>query len=115
MYLTTRQGAGRVQVSSRGGNSPLWSHDGRELFYQSGRRLMSVLVPLGDSLDVGNSRVLFDGPYFALGRDPNFSVSPDGQRFLMLRPVATTSAGAEIVITLNWLEELKRLVPITKH
>ena len=43
-----------------------------------------------------------------------FAVSPDGQRFLMIKEGATTDAtveGPEIYVVLNWFEELTRLVP----
>ena len=39
------------------------------------------------------------------GRDPSYAVSPDGQRFLMLQPVR--AEGAEVVVTLKWLDEMK--------
>ena len=41
---------------------------------------------------------------------PNYDLSPDGQRFLMLAPVGTGGA-TQINVVLNWTEELKRLVP----
>jgi hypothetical protein len=42
----------------------------------------------------------------------NYDVSPDGQRFLMLKPVETqTSTPTQINVVLNWFEELKRRVP----
>ncbi|HJZ70313.1 MAG TPA: hypothetical protein VKE51_01160 [Vicinamibacterales bacterium] len=106
VYLTARNGVGKVQVSSAGGTEPVWSGDGRELFYRSGRRLMSVATGTA-ALDVGPSRLLFDGPYITSseGRDPSYAVSPDGQRFLMMQPVR--AEGAEVVVTLNWLEELR--------
>src|SRR5262249_49441849 len=54
VYLTARNGVGKVQVSSAGGTEPVWSGDGRELFYRSGRRLMSVATGTA-ALDVGPS------------------------------------------------------------
>jgi Tol biopolymer transport system component len=108
VYLTTRSGMGKEQVSSAGGTEPVWSHDGRELFYRSGRRLMKVTTAAAGSLDFGPSQLVFDGPYRTGGRDPSYAISPDGQRFLMMRPVTNGAAGAEVVVTLNWLEELKK-------
>ena len=57
------------------------------------------------------------GPYAILGRigsgvRANYDVSPDGQRFLMLKPVEQKEAPlTQINVVLNWTEELKRLVP----
>src|SRR5262249_25195394 len=110
VYVTTRNGAGKMLVSSAGGTQPLWSHDGRELFYAAGRRLMSVAVAAGDALDVGPAQLLFEGPDLTGDRDPSYAVSPDGQRFLMMR-LAKAAPGAEVVVTLNWLEELKTRMP----
>jgi Tol biopolymer transport system component len=118
VYLTTRGGVGRVQVSSGGGAEPVWSHDGREVFYRSATRLMGVAIRSDAVLEVGASQLLFDGLYVGGGRDsrdPGYAVSPDGHRFLMLRPAANRAAGNEVVVTLNWLEELKRLAPIAKN
>ena len=115
VYLTTRTGVGKAQVSSAGGNEPVWSRDGRELFYRSGRRLMSVATATADSLDFGVSRLLFDESYMTGdGRDPSYDVSPDGQRFLMMQPVRDKAAGGEVVVTLNWLEELRKTRMPTK-
>jgi hypothetical protein len=102
-----------TQVSTGGGQKPLWSHDGRELFYQSGSSLMAVpfradgLVPV-----VGAPRPLFEGRY-AWGADygRSFDLHPDGERFLMVqlgdRPLPPT----QYRLVVNWFEELKRLVP----
>ena len=35
---------GRVQISTEGGQAPLWSSDGRELFYRAGDAMMRVVV-----------------------------------------------------------------------
>jgi hypothetical protein len=43
---------------------------------------------------------------------PNYDVSPDGQRFLMLKAPEETTAPTQIKVVLNWFEELKRRVPV---
>jgi hypothetical protein len=49
------------------------------------------------------------------GTFPNYDVSPDGQRFLMIKPNdAGDAAPAQINVVLNWFEELKRLAPTGK-
>ncbi|MDA2926313.1 hypothetical protein MYX78_03605 [Acidobacteria bacterium AH-259-G07] len=46
------------------------------------------------------------------GPGGNYDISPDGQRFLMLKYWAEeTSAQPELILVLNWFQELKRLVP----
>jgi hypothetical protein len=45
---------------------------------------------------------------------PNYDVSPDGQRFLMLKGGEQEAAPAQINVVLNWFEELKQKVPTGK-
>ena len=72
--------------------------------------LPSSAIPLGRSPEV-----LFEGPYQpTLITIPNYDVSSDGQRFLMLKPSEQEQAETQINVVLNWFEELKRRVP-TKH
>jgi serine/threonine protein kinase/Tol biopolymer transport system component len=103
---------GRWQISTEGGQEPMWNPRGGELFYRSGRRIMAVDVDTTSGFSAGKPRMLFEGPYLPGGGFPFYDVSPDGQRFLMLKPVEyQTSAPTQINVTLNWFEELKRLVP----
>jgi len=99
------------QVSTDGGREPVWSRDGRELFYRSGDRMMVVDVAAGPELSIGLPRVLFEGHYLmGFGGGNMYDVTPDGQRFLMVRQ-PPDAAPTEIRVVLNWAEELKRLVP----
>ena len=102
---------GKWQISTDGGQEPLWNPKGGELFYRSGSKVMAVAVETSSGFSAGKPKVLFEGPY-VLGGYPFYAVSPDGQRFLMLKPVEVqTSAPTQINVALNWFEELKRLVP----
>ncbi len=60
--------------------------------------------------------MLFEGPYvLPAGTFPFYDASPDGQRFLMLKPVESqASAPTQINVVLNWFEELKQKVPTGK-
>jgi serine/threonine-protein kinase len=106
---------GKWQVSTSGGNSPLWSSDDRELFYRSGDEAMAVPVETEPDFKPGKATVLFRGtfPGYPGVDSPDFTywdISPDGKRFLMLKPSAA-EARRKINIVLNWLEELKQRVP----
>jgi len=107
---------GKWQVSTEGGTEPVWNRNGRELFYRSGDKMMAVDVTTQPSFVAGKSRMLFQGPYLPTpGTLPNYDVSPDGQRFLMLKPSEQSEAApTQINVVLNWFEELKRLVPTGK-
>ena len=104
---------GKWQISTEGGTEPAWNHNGRELFFRSGDKMMAVDIAAQPSFAAGKPRMLFQGPYErSPATSPNYDVSPDGQRFLMLKPADTgESAPTQINIVLNWFEELKRRVP----
>jgi hypothetical protein len=68
------------------------------------------------SFSAGKPRMLFEGQYEPTPATfPNYDVSPDGQRFLMLKPVEQAQAApTQINVVLNWFEELKQKVPMGK-
>ncbi|HMF15471.1 MAG TPA: protein kinase, partial [Gemmataceae bacterium] len=115
VYVQAFPGAGaKYQISTDGGSEPIWAKDGRELFYRNGDKMMAVAVQAhGGNFDAGASTALFEG-HLAVsnisGGDAWYDVSPDGQRFLMLRPEESRSV-ASIVMVQDWMDELKRLVP----
>ncbi len=105
---------GRWQVSTGGGTQPLWARRGRELFYRApDGKLMAVPIQPGPSFTRRNAAVVVDRAYFVgsggiLGR--TYDVSPDATRFLMIKDAAAATA-TQLVVVLNFFEELKRLVP----
>ena len=119
--------SGRWQVSTDGGNSPLWSPDGREIFYLIGNTegVMAVEVETEPTFKPGKPRLLFEGSY--VGAAPQdgvpWDIHPDGKRFFMMKEPWTTgdestaeasAAGGprKITIVLNWDEELRQRVPV---
>jgi len=108
--------SGRWQVSTGGGERPLWSRDGRELFYVSPTSaLMRVGVEPAASWSATTPTMLLkDGsvmtPENNLGR--TYDISQDGQRFLIVKPVnALNAPPPQLVVVQHFDEELKRLVP----
>jgi serine/threonine-protein kinase len=101
----------KIPVSAEGGTDPVWSRDGRELFYRNGDSLMAVPVTVGTTLTAGRPQKLFDQQMvtqFNPGTGSlNYDVSADG-RFVMVLP---TGANQELEVVLNWFEELKRRLP----
>jgi eukaryotic-like serine/threonine-protein kinase len=108
---------GRWQISTGGGNRPLWARSGKELFYRAlGGAVMSAAVEGGSAFRAGNPTRLFEGRYEigAAQSGRTYDISPDGQRFLMIKVDAgsdETATPPSIVVVQNWHEELKRLVP----
>jgi serine/threonine-protein kinase len=109
-------GGSRWQISSGGGKQPLWSRDGRELFYRDfGGALLAASVTLTPTFTPGPVVKLFENAsYFGSGSSMSgrtYDLSLDGSRFLMIKQQAIAGDAAALIVVLNWFEELKRLVP----
>ena len=92
-------------MSAGGGGEPLWSPDGRRLYYRSGADLFAATIVTVPSLAVAARQVLFNGPFATDVYHPNYDVTPDGKGFVMLRPV---DENRQLVMVLNWIQELRR-------
>jgi Tol biopolymer transport system component len=110
--------SGHWQVSTGGGTRPLWARSGQELFYVSPTgALMRVGVERASSWMATPPTLLVKEGYFTFpggngGR--TYDISPDGQRFLMIKEgggTDQTAAPPQIIVVQHWQEELKRLVP----
>ena len=109
---------GRWQISTAGGTRSAWARNGRELFYlDESNTLIAVPVQTsGATFSAGKPAKVFDAKYAEPFPSRQYDVSPDGQRFLVLKdsPASDQNAtSASMVVVLNWLEELKQRVPTT--
>jgi Tol biopolymer transport system component len=105
-------GAGRWQVSTRGGSAARWSHSGRELFFEApSGDLMVVAVTPGATFVPGEPRRLLalGGGLFASTIVPYYDITPDDKRFLMVRLAAVNQApgAGQLVVVDNWFTELR--------
>ena len=102
-----------VRVSSNGGYEPLWSADGRELFYRQADVVMTVAVETGNEFLFAAPKPLFSGPYVQTPR-PNargYDVAHDGRFLMILRGDENRAAALPtIVVVQNFGEELKQRV-----
>jgi serine/threonine-protein kinase len=106
---------GKWQISTEGGNEPAWNRNGRELFYRSGNKMMAVDVTTQPTFSAGKPKMLFEGQYVAVQpglTGTAYDVSPDGQRFLMVKETEASISATQINVVLNWFEELKRRAPV---
>jgi len=102
-------GSGLVQVSTDGGTGPVWAHSGRELFYRNGaNELVAVQFTEDPTFATVREDVLFsmDGYLTARGH-AMYDVSPDDQRFVMLR-MGDVGSDSELILVENWAEELRQ-------
>ena len=75
---------------------------------------MAASVETTPAFVATQQRELFSGPYLQSSgfRSHTYDIAPDGERFLMIRESENDTREGEIILVQNWLEELKRLVPV---
>jgi serine/threonine-protein kinase len=110
-------GDGRWTISQQGGRQPLWSRDGRELFYRDfSGAVMAVPVSGVPTFTAGEVVKIVDGGSYAgagpFGSARTYDVARDGQRLLMIKGDNANSNAHRIVVVVNWFDELKRLAPV---
>ncbi|MFQ5651429.1 MAG: TolB family protein, partial [bacterium] len=98
-----------VQVSTEGGEVPVWSQNSNELFYRNGRKWMAASFTTSPTLSFEVPHLLFEGNYLNIN-GVDYDVSSDAQRFLLLKPIAKSSSRTHLNVVTNWFEELKRKV-----
>jgi eukaryotic-like serine/threonine-protein kinase len=95
---------GKWQISTGGGDWPVWSRDGRELYFiSSDGKMMAVQVKTdGRKFEAGLPRALFSVP-----TQNQFDVGKDG-RFLIQAPLAQPASSVSINVVVNWQSALKK-------
>ena len=93
-------------VSTRGGMLPRWAHSGRELFFVDTVGLLNAAeINTRSGFSVGRTTALFQTEAFWLDNSgpgvPQYAVSPDDSRFIMLRPINKTAPDRVVVVD-NW-------------
>ncbi|HEX4544465.1 MAG TPA: protein kinase [Candidatus Acidoferrum sp.] len=109
VYVQRFPGPGeKVQVSTDGGRYPVWSRDGHRLIYENSGTLWAVDVTSSPGFRVGKAHVLYQGDIWNDAAGPNYALSPDGKRFVVVER-SKDSTESNINVILNWNEELLRL------
>jgi dipeptidyl aminopeptidase/acylaminoacyl peptidase len=102
-------GSGKWQISTGGGNFPVWERDGKQLFYRESGNIMGVDVTTQPVFTASTPRVIVPGKAITNSGVEAFDVSPDGQRFLVHQQSIEAAQTVRINVVLNWSEELRRL------
>ncbi len=98
----------RHPISTGGGAEPVWSTDGRTLYYRRGYQMMAVDIETDPEFSAGEPRLVFSAAYDRnAGYLQNFDVAAD-RRFLMVK---SEEAQPQLRVILNWFEDLKQRVP----
>jgi Tol biopolymer transport system component len=109
---------GKWQISTRGGQYPMWSQKNQELFYESLDSHIMVADYTGNagSFDPGKPRLWSDREILSNGIK-NLDLAPDGKRFAVFPlPEAKDQGKGSVHVTflLNFFDELRRRVPVSK-
>jgi eukaryotic-like serine/threonine-protein kinase len=112
VYVRPFPGPGsQWQVSTGGGEEPVWSREGKEIFYRNGTKWMAVDVKTTSEFSATPPRLLFTGPYVNVP-GPSYDVGPDGRFVLIEGPPEAPVTRLNVV--LNWFADLRRLVPLAR-
>ena len=100
----------RFTISTDGGHSPVWSRDGRELFYIEGDRLMAVAVDTASDFRAETPQELFRGNF--VSTDIDYDVSPNGERFVAVQGKNITESRQSVLhFVIHFDEELRKRLP----
>ena len=104
VYVSAVAGGGRHQVSENGGVEPVWSPDGRTLFYRAPRRVMSANISTTPEFTVLRRDSLFADVYLRGVEQTLYDVAANGSEFMMVRRGPDQQ---RVVVVLGWLDELR--------
>ena len=97
-----------------GGTMPVWSRDGRQLYFLAGRSLMAAPVTTIGGFSIGAPRKLLDMPpalVLLTDTTTNFDIAADG-RFLVVRQTSQENTSGHLVVALDWFTTLQKLAPL---
>ena len=94
-------GSAQYQVSTNGGERPVWRWDGKEIYYRSTLRMIAVTVnEKGSAIELGKPEALFEVAVRNLGFSRWYDVSPDGRFLINTAPRGAQAQNFDLV--LNW-------------
>ena len=113
-------GSGKWQISTGGGAHPIWSRNGRELFYETldSRIMITTYTAKADSFTTEKPRLWSNTQILEPARGGAWSLdlAPDGKRFAVFPRPETTGeqkGSVHVTVLLNFFDELRRKVPLS--
>jgi Tol biopolymer transport system component/tRNA A-37 threonylcarbamoyl transferase component Bud32 len=98
----------RWRVSVDGGDEPVWSRNGRELFFRNGSDIMAVDVRAGGAdFSAGPPHRVVTGRFTPGGDRANYDITPDGGRFVMVVPSSAGVPTPQLTVVLNWFGAIR--------
>ncbi|MEP6508768.1 MAG: protein kinase, partial [Gemmatimonadales bacterium] len=112
VYVRPFPGAGgRTLISVNGGREPLWSRDGRTIFYSANGAYLAAAVALSAAPSVSTRDTVAKGNYASMRFHPQYDVAPDGRHLLLLEP---SQSDVPATVILNWASAFAARVAATK-
>jgi len=110
---------GKWQISNAGGQLPVWSRNGRELFFENldNRIMVTDFEVRNGSFAPGKPRVSSDQQLQRIQGAPNYDLAPDGKRFAILPELTAPveeKGNVHVTFLLNFFDELRRRAPTAK-
>jgi Tol biopolymer transport system component len=110
-----RTGA-KYQVTTTATSTPVWSADGRQIFFAFSDRVMAADISTAPEFRFGQPVAWKSEGSLASGASlRNFDVTPDGKRLLLLTPPPSPDGRAfdadQLYVVVNWFEELRAKLP----
>ena len=107
---------GKWQISNAGGQLPVWSRNGRELFFQNldNRIMVTDYEVKNESFVAGKPHLWSDQQLQDVSGNLNYDLAPDGKRFAIfpeLKAPAEEKGIVHMTFLLNFFDELRRRVP----
>jgi eukaryotic-like serine/threonine-protein kinase len=118
IYVRPVSGGGKWQVSTAGGNNPIWSPAGRQLFYVDPQRRITVVdyTDSGNSFQRGNPRLWEEKSIVSASPSGGnlMDVMPDGKRIVVLAEPGDSEERKEnlhLTFLVNFFDEVRRRMP----
>jgi len=117
IYVQPYPTGAKYQITTEGGYAPVWSPDGKQLFYSGNNKLLAVDIRTQPTFSYGKPSPL---PIVGMVRESasprNYDITPDGKRFLVLQQPSPSDVNSrssvQINVVLNWFRELQQRVPV---
>jgi hypothetical protein len=123
LYVRAFPGPGaKNQISTGGGNRPIWSPHGRQLFFLTpDLRIMVADYSIhGNTFSAGRPQVWSQAKLAFVGGNYPYDVARDGKRFAVVMNPGVSAEQAQrptdsVTVLLNFFDELHRKVPTGKN